>query len=269
MCPSCFEEKTAIVEAPDFVDLTRCVHCGSSLVNGTWTRADLDLLLPGVLREAIRVTDRADRYVLTHAARPLDAHTHDVTAKVAARFGDLEFVRSFHTKLRIRATVCPTCSRERGSYFASILQVRADGRDLTDREVASVRGFVEDAVDRAREAGEAFLSKVEAVRGGIDFYLSSNPLGRAIARDVVGEFGGTSGTAPKLHTRTAGRDVYRVTYLVRLPRLRAGQTVEFRGERFRVKDVGRLITLVAPDGGERRYRATELRHAVPVDSAQG
>ena len=265
LCASCFAKKHAIVRAPDFVDLPRCVHCGSFLVGRTWTQTDLDAALPRVLRKAIHVVETADRVSVRHEARELDPNTVDVTGTVVARFGDVDVSDAFRTRLRIRNAVCPTCSRERGSYYASILQVRADGRDLTVDEVAGVRAFVGDAVARAKREGEAFLSKVEVVPGGIDFYLNSNPLGRRIARDVRGEFGGASGTAPKLHTRTAGRDVYRVTYLVRLPRLRPGQRVEFRGRRFLVKEIGRLVTLESEDGGERRFKLQELRRAIPVD----
>jgi len=265
LCPTCFAKKHAIVRAPTFVDLSRCVHCGSFLVGRAWTRVDLEAALPRVLRKAIRVTEKADRVSLRHEARPLDPNTVDVTGTVIARFGDVDVSDEFRTRLRIRHAVCPTCSRERGSYYASILQVRADGRDLTVDEVDGVRAFVADAVARAKRQGEAFLSKIEVVPGGIDFYLSSNALGRRFARDVRQEFGGTSGTAPTLHTRIAGRDVYRVTYLVRLPRLRPGQTVEFRGRRFTVKEIGRLVTLESEDGGERRFKPQELRRAVPVD----
>ena len=270
LCQSCFAGKHAIVRAPDFVDLSRCVHCGSILLDGAWNRVDLDLALPRVLEKAIDVTDKADGHTLSHSAHARDPNAYDVTARVAARFGEVEIVEEFRTKLRIRGAVCPTCSRERGSFYASILQVRADGRDLTAPEVAAIRTFVEDAVDRARRDGEAFLAKVEVPRGGIDFYLSSNPLGRAIAREVRREFGGDSAAAPKLHTRSAGRDVYRVTYRVRLPRLRAGQTVEFRGERFTVTEVGPLVTLESADGTKRRFKLRELRRAVPMESpAQG
>jgi len=267
LCPSCYAKKHTIVRAPPFIDLPRCVHCGSFLVGRAWTPLDLEAALPRVLRTSIRVTEAADRVSIRHEARPLDPNAVDVTGTVVGRFGDVDISDDFQVRLRIRNAVCPTCSRERGSYYASILQVRAEGRDLTAEEVAEVGAFVEDAIARAKREGEAFLSKVEVVPGGIDFYLSSNALGRRIARDVRGEFGGSSGTAPKLHTRTAGRDVYRVTYLVRLPRLRPGQTVEFRGRRFTVKEVGRLVTLESEDGGERRFKPQELRRATPVDGA--
>ena len=265
LCPSCFARKHAIVRAPAFVDLSRCVHCGSFLVGRSWTQVGLDTALPRVLRKAIRVTEKADHVSLRHEARTLDPNTVDVSGTVVARFGDVDVSDEFRTRLRIRIAVCTTCSRERGSYYASILQVRADGRDLTADEVHGVHDFVGNAVARAKREGKAFLSKAEVVPGGIDFYLSSNALGRRIARDVRTEFGGASGTAPKLHTRTSGRDVYRVTYLVRLPRLRPGQTVEFRGRRFTVKEIGRLVTLKSEDGGERRFKPQELRRAVPVD----
>jgi len=41
-------------------------------------------------------------------------------------------------------------------------------------------------------------------------------LGQAIARALADEFRGTVGASPKLHGRRKGKDLYRVTYLVRI-----------------------------------------------------
>jgi len=47
-------------------------------------------------------------------------------------------------------------------------------------------------------------------------YLSSNSTARTIARALADEFRGTVGASPKLHGRRKGKDLYRVTYLVRI-----------------------------------------------------
>ena len=121
----------------------------------SWHRVDLDIELPRVLAKALWVTDKADRHTISHSARALDPNSYDVTGRVTVGFGEVEIVETFRTSLRIRRAVCPTCSRARGSYYASILQVRAGGRDLTTQEGAAIRTFVEDAVAGARGDGEA------------------------------------------------------------------------------------------------------------------
>src|SRR4030067_1069174 len=52
--------------------------------------------------------------------------------------------------------------------------------------------FVEEAVERRAAKGEeAFVSKVEVVRGGADVYLSTNGLARTLARGPAGAVAGT------------------------------------------------------------------------------
>jgi len=48
-------------------------------------------------------------------------------------------------------------------------------------------------------------------------YLSSNTVARTIARELADTFRGTIGSSPKLFGRKKGKDLYRVTYVVRIP----------------------------------------------------
>jgi nonsense-mediated mRNA decay protein 3 len=110
------------------------------------------------------------------------------------------------------------CNRRRSNYFEGILQVRAEDRPLTEEERGRLVAFVQDAVARRSAKGEeVFISRVEDVRGGADVYLSSNTVTRTIARELADAFRGTVGSSPKLFGRKNGKDLYRVTYVVRIP----------------------------------------------------
>ena len=68
---------------------------------------------------------------------------------------------------------------------------------------------MQDAVGkRAAKGEEVFVTKVEAVRGGADVYLSSNTVARTIARELADTFHGTIGSSPKLFGRKAGKDLF-------------------------------------------------------------
>jgi len=81
-------------------------------------------------------------------------------------------------------------------------------------------------VEAAKEENrEMFVSKVEEVPGGLDFYLSSISLGKAISKDLADRSGAEVKESSTLVTQKEGRDVYRVTYLVRLPSYMRGEVI--------------------------------------------
>ena len=193
----------------------------------------------------------------TYDAHPQDDRNLAVTVKATCSVGPWQLLDSFHTRVRIQNGACPTCSKQKGRYFAGTVQVRADGRPLTEAESRRAK----ELVDRSG-SGDEFVSGVEDVRGGFDVKVSSNPFAKRLARDLSRTLGGTVGSSATLHTQREGKDVYRSTYVVRLPGFREGDQVEWRGARYRVVGLGDSVQLEDAATGTRvRVRPRELRTA--------
>jgi nonsense-mediated mRNA decay protein 3 len=220
LCAACFRKKNPIVRPPDAIDAVRCVDCARIETKGGWARVDLETAIPTLLRDRIPRDPRATRVTFTHVSRPEDENNFRLSVKVAARVSDVEIVESFQVRLRVKQGLCATCNRRRSNYYEGIVQIRAEERPLTDEEKGPLVGFVQDAVARrSRKGEELFITKVEDVRGGADVYLSSNRVARTIARELADAFRGTVGSSPKLFGQKDGKDLYRVTYVVRIRRL--------------------------------------------------
>lgn len=218
LCGPCFRTKNPLVHAPDAIDAVVCGGCGRVETGGGWARVPLESAIPVLLQAHVPVDPRTTRPAFTHSVQREDDRNYRLTVKVSGRIHDLEIVESFTTRLRVKRGLCPTCSRRRGKYYEGIVQVRAEGRALTAEERDRLVGFVEGAVSRRVAKGEeAFVSKVEVVRGGADVYLSTNGLARTVARELADAFHGTVGSSPKLYGQRDGKEVYRVTYVVRIP----------------------------------------------------
>ena len=218
LCVDCFRKRNPIVRPPDAIDAVVCVDCRRIETEGGWVRVDLEIAIPTLLRDRVPTDPRASRVTFTHVSRAEDATNFGLAVKAVSRVSDVEIVESFRTRLRVKQGLCPMCNRRRSNYFEGILQVRAEERALTEAERGRLVSFVQDAVGkRAAKGEEVFVTKVEAVRGGADVYLSSNTVARTIARELADTFHGTIGSSPKLFGRKAGKDLYRVTYVVRIP----------------------------------------------------
>jgi nonsense-mediated mRNA decay protein 3 len=114
-------------------------------------------------------------------------------------------------------------------------------------------------VERGRDAGE-FVSRTEAVHGGLDFYVSTNGLGMRLAKDVADAFGGTIAASPKLFGQREGKEIYRVTTLVRLPAFQVGDVVRHKGSVTEVVGLRPFVELRDLVTGEkRRFKTKDLR----------
>ena len=102
---------------------------------------------------------------------------------------------------------------------------------------------------------------MELVTGGVDVYLSSMSLGKSLARELADHYCAETKESPKLVGQTTdGQDMYRITYLVRLPEYHVGDVVRFQGHWCKLVRVssggGRVIDLM--DFRERAVRRADM-----------
>jgi nonsense-mediated mRNA decay protein 3 len=266
LCANCFRKRHPVIQPVETLDLARCESCGSFRLRSGWSKVDRDLVLPQVLREAMPPLPPYERVGFTLVAREEDANNLAVAVKAVGRFRDLAPVQDFHLRVRLKPTICDSCQKQRGRYYEGILQVRGEDRELAPREVRDVRTFVAGRVDRSDDA-KAFISRIEEVHGGLDFYLSKNSLAKKLAREVAGAFGGTVSASPKLFGQKEGREVYRVTALVRLAAFRKGDVVRHKGVLAEVTSLRPFVVLRdLATGEERRFKPKDVRGAKRIDA---
>src|SRR5437899_590528 len=246
LCARDFLKKHPVVAPPDVLDLDRCTSCGSFRLASGWSKIDRELALAGLLRENIRKLPPWERVTFTHVAREEDANNLSLTVKALGRFEALQSVQDFRVRVRIKPTLCDSCQKQRSRYFEGVLQVRGDGRELTPQEVRGVRTFVLARVDRSGDSGA---------------------LGKTLAREVSESFGGSVSSSPKLFGQKEGREVYRVTSLVRLGAFHVGDVVRHKGALAEVTSVRPFVVLRDLATGEaRRFKPKDVRTARRVDA---
>ena len=267
VCGSCFAKKHPVVEPPANLDVPRCAQCGAFHFRSGWSRVELDLAIPQLLREKVRALPPFEHVTFTHVAREEDANNFFLTVKASGRFEDLRQGQGFHVWLRVKPSVCDTCAKQAGHYYEGILQVRAEDRDLTPAEMRGVRTLVLSRVERGRDEAGDFISRTEEIHGGLDFYVSTNALGTRLAKEVAEAFGGSVTASPKLFGQRQGKEIYRVTTLVRLPAFQVGDLVRHKSEVTEVLSLRPFVELRNLATGERRrYKAKDLRGLRRVDA---
>lgn len=206
ICGECLSERKEVASIENFT-LETCSKCQSVRFGRNWLKISLEKAIEKVILEKLRVDPNFEVKEIS---------VLDKTAILRGVLND-EFIEiSIPFDYRLRRISCPKCSMESGGYYESIVQLRAEKRPLRKEEIEKAKEIVNKTI-LEKDGEKDFLSKFEILKNGIDFYLGSRKLGEKISRRMAEEFGGRIFETRKLHTRIDGRDVYRFTFLVKLP----------------------------------------------------
>jgi nonsense-mediated mRNA decay protein 3 len=232
LCDACYFEDFDLVDAPERIEVQVCSGCGAVHRGNRWVdvgaRDYTDVAVDEV-SEALGV--HVDARDVSWAVDP--EQVDENTIRMHCHFQGV--VRE--TFLEERATVpvmisrqtCSRCGRIAGGYYASTVQVRAEGRTPTADERRRATELVENYVaDREADGDrEAFVTETKEVDDGVDIKLSTNQLGKDVATRITRELGGSVESYPTLVTEDGdGNEVYRVTFAVRLPRFTPGHVID-------------------------------------------
>jgi len=258
LCIDCFLDGKQLVSLPQYIDLERCTSCEEFHVGHRWLARETEeaakdavehklAVIPGmrVMSIGMLVTEQDEKNFLVNA----DVEGELLGNMVAAFCG---------TTVRIKNNVCQRCSRQLGNYYEATLQIRSGTKDLDDRIRDDTVRYVRDRIESMSSSNrQIFLTKVEEVPGGVDMLLSSISLGKALAKEIADMYGAETKEAAKLIGKTNdGNDMYRLTYLVRMPEYHLGDVVMHNGMPYKLSGVskgnGKLISL-----GE--FRETSIR----------
>ncbi|HET6399412.1 MAG TPA: NMD3-related protein [Candidatus Thermoplasmatota archaeon] len=244
-CAACFVAKTPLLGIPDHVDVELCAHCDARHVGAHWVDPAEDAPMEWIREEAARAHIGVHKEVqgadVRLEERPLDERTFQTTAHLEGHIGDTQVTDSKTFLVRVRRSTCDRCSRMFGGFYAAIIQLRATERDLTPDEMARAHRIVGNEMDRLRASGnrDVFLTKSERVVGGYDYYIGDIEGARVVARLLLDRLGATMTEHAKLVGRQEGRDVYRVTFIVRIRRFASDDLAVLDGEVVQVLNLDR------------------------------
>jgi nonsense-mediated mRNA decay protein 3 len=224
LCVECDVKRTPLLGAAPKAHVVICPTCGSRLLSEKWvkwegtgssTHLGADDLAP-FLRPRDGVTIRT---VAWEEAGTLELR-REIAAHVAVRYRETERSASVTFPVTIEHRTCTSCGRKTGHYFTAVIQLRGPEGRLrgSGRER---RQWLQETWDRvlpeARPEWRRALSWIEEKPEGWDVYFVDTESARSLARWMKPRLNGKLTESPTLYGRQDGRDVYRVTYCLRLP----------------------------------------------------
>lgn len=262
LCIDCFLDGKKLTNMPHHTDLQVCTNCGEFRIHESWVVKDKMNAIEDAGIEQFSVIKEARVKEIVATVEEHDDMNYVVHLCAILEICGVEVEAEDSIIVRIKNTVCKRCSRFLGSYYESILQVRSNDKNLP----STLRQEVVDRIDtyvamQSKTHRDVFITKYEIVQGGVDVYLSSIQLGKSLAKILVDSYSAEFKEAAKLVGQTRdGQDMYRVTYLVRLPDFHVGDVIAYQKRIYvlvRVSNSGGKLTDLS-NFKERSVKRTEL-----------
>ncbi|MHA2141299.1 MAG: 60S ribosomal export protein NMD3 [Candidatus Thorarchaeota archaeon] len=250
LCAECYRRTHPLVEVRTPLKLLACRRCGAVKVPGGWKTIVEQSSDPEALIER-QIEILLEQEVKLHVGdvqleyseeKILDRVRHIlVTASGKSDSSISAHSESYPVEVRFSYATCDTCAMMSGGYYEGTLQIRADERQITDKEEDEIVSVVTDlTVAKYGKDVKAFVTEVSRNRYGLDFKIGSEHLCKRIADELEERYLAQRKENYKLIGEDkGGKKKYRITILIRLQRFTLGDFVKVDSKPCQVTAMGR------------------------------
>lgn len=270
LCASCYFTDFELVTVPETLSVRICASCGAMNREDGWEDVDTDdqtEMAIDLLASTLKI--HQDATAVEWAVEPVHRGPHeiDLLCTIEATVHGERIVEEQTVQATIVQETCTRCGRIAGDYFAATVQLRATDRDATEEESDRTIEIAQSVVSERIEKGdrEAFITEINERSEGVDIRVSAAAIGEQIASRVVDEFGGTVASSERLITEDGdGNRVYRVAFVIRLPKFVPGDIIDVEDSSTPVLITGKtepIRGLHLDNGEDVRLDSDELQNA--------
>jgi len=249
LCIGCFLNGKELIALPHHIDIERCASCEEFRIHGQWFKKSLRKAAEDAAVDALEAIDGLRLVSVGTVSEEQDERNLTVKVDIIGTLGEHEVTAFAETTVRVKNGVCKKCSRQLGNYYEATIQIRSGTKELSDDLRDETVRYVRDRIEKISEENrQMFLTKVEEVQGGVDMLISTISLAKMLAKEMSDSYGTEVKESSKLIGKADnGTDMYRMTYLLRMPEYRSGDVVIFEGAPYKLsaisKGTGKLTRL--------------------------
>lgn len=237
-CINCYLKNHSFSKGPEIIDLPVCTHCNSYKYKSNWTSNLFGEVLIRLVKNHFTIS-REFKKIDINSKCSEEREGMNCKIIISGFVNDVEINEEHDLFVRFKKTVCDVCSKQFGGYHEAIIQIRADNRKIEKDELKNIRLSVESLVEDMKAKGNRslFITDVAEEHGGLDFYISDKGSGLVIAKKLQGTYGGIIKQSSKNIGMKDSRQIYRMTYLLRLPSLKKGEFISYKNSFYFVTSI--------------------------------
>jgi nonsense-mediated mRNA decay protein 3 len=233
VCLSCYLKNKQFSKGPPIMDITFCPRCSSYKYKNTWVQEDFESNLRKHIKDAFSISSELKNVTIQTQCKEQDRILHCLVT-ITGSLENHVITEQHPLTVRIRRNTCDVCSREAGGYYEAIIQIRTEQRTFSKEELKTLRFSVESLVQQMQQSGKRglFITDSNENRQGLDFFISEKATAFSIAKKIQEQFGGEFKQSASTAGMKDSKQVYRMTYLVRIPAYQKGDFFSFENSFF-------------------------------------
>ena len=265
LCVECYVRDNIFTEGPDIINIIKCAHCGAYQYKNNWTNEDFKDVFKREILNKFKIRNELENIdIISNCDVNIGETVCDII--ISGYLKNVNVKEEHKLTIRFKTTVCDVCSKRYGGYHEAIIQIRADKRKLTTNELDEIRVTVENMVENIRDKGNRalFITDIGEEHGGFDFFLSDKSTAQAITKKIQEKFGGTIKQSSKNIGMKDSRQIYRMTYLLRLPPFRKGDFISYQNVYFNISSISgsKVHVLELSNWKKRVFDSRELGNVI-------
>ena len=242
ICIDCFLKDFQMIEIPENIKVEICSHCNSRIEEGKWTDSFLpeDEIIYRALERNIKISNLVENEIINLEIDQIKGTIANCYVEVVGEVYGVQLDETHDTSVRIMKTVCPTCSKLQAGYYESVVQFRANNRDIKAEEYDKADEVVKRTLNKQSKSDKlAYCPQIAKLKEGYDYYIGSLKSGRKVAESLKEEFGGIIKESPRLisEDKSTGKGLYRIWISVRIPEFEIDDFVKFEDKIIQVKSI--------------------------------
>ena len=266
ICIDCFLKEFQMIEIPKRIEVQICSHCNSKLEEGKW----IDEFIPEeeiiyrALERNIKIADEVSNEDINLEIDQIKGTLAYCYVEVIGEVHGVQIEETHDTEVKLKKTVCPTCSKVQSGYYETVVQFRADNREIKPEEYAKADEIVERTLIKQSKSDKlAYCPQIAKLKEGYDYYIGSFKSGHKVADALKEEFGGIIKESPRLisEDKSTGKGLYRVWISVRIPEFEINDFVKFENKILQIHSITKN-SVVGED------ISTNKKHNIPMKNME-
>jgi len=266
ICIDCFLKEFQMIELPKRIEVQICSHCNSKLEEGKWSDEFIpeEEIIYRALERNIKIADEVENEIINLEIDQIKGTIASCYVEIVGEVHGAQIEETHDTEVKILKTVCPTCSKIQSGYYESVIQFRADNREIKPEEYSLADEIVERTLlKQSKKDKLAYCPQIARLKEGHDYYIGSFKSGKKVAEALTEEFGGITKECPRLisEDKSTGKGLYRVWISVRIPEFEVNDFVKYEDKIIRINSIGKA-SVVGMD------ISTDKKHNIPMKNME-
>ncbi|MBQ2831717.1 60S ribosomal export protein NMD3 [Methanobrevibacter sp.] len=244
ICIDCFLKDFQMIELPKRIEIQICSHCNSKLEEGKWSEENIpeEEIIYRALERNIKIADEVSNEIINLEIDQIKGTIASCYVEVVGEVHGMQIEETHECEVKLQKTVCPTCSKMQSGYYETVIQFRADNREIKPEEYAKADEIVERTLIKQSKSDKlAYCPQIAKLKEGYDYYIGSFKSGKKVAENLKEEFGGIIKESPRLisEDKSTGKGLYRIWISVRIPEFELNDFIKYENKIIQIHSISK------------------------------